>query len=305
MATVARPASTRGPRWHLRQRDVVPYLFIAPFFVVFVLFFLGPALFAFFASFHDWRLLGSMKSVGLKNYRLLLRDATFHKAIGNTLFYIASALVLQWPLSLILAVILNRRRLPGKSLLTAFYFIPVLTSSVAVVIVFVVLLDKDYGLLNAPLRAIGLSAINWLGSRRLSKFAVVLLITWRYTGYNMVLFLSSLKAIPREIYEAAWVDGAGKLQTFFHITIPMLRPAIAYVLIMGIIGGWNLFDESWLLTKAGPADSSLSVGNYLYRMSIQYLRMGYGSAVGAVLFVVMFVISLVQMRFFGIFAKED
>ncbi len=199
MTETARAAHGPGLRWRLRQRDVVPYLFIAPFFIVFVAFFLGPALFAMFASLHDWRLLGSMKMVGLKNYRLLLRDATFRKAVGNTLFYIASALVLQWPLSLVLAVILNRRRLPGKDLFTAAYFVPVLTSSVAVVIVFVVLLDKSYGLLNVPLRAMGLSTINWLGTRELSKFAVVLLITWRYTGYNMVLFLCS--------EEANWITG--------------------------------------------------------------------------------------------------
>lgn len=195
--------------------------------------------------------------------------------------------------------------MPGKRILTPIYFIPVLTSPVVIAIVFILFLDKDYGLFNAPLIAMGLSPINWLGSRELSKFAVVFLLTWRWTGYNMVLFLAALQAIPEELYEAAWVDGASIRHTFFYITLPMLRPSIAYVVILSVIGGWQIFDEPWILTQGGPADSSLSVGNFLYRVSIQNLRMGYGSAIGTVLFVVVFLITIVQLRFFGIYSKEE
>jgi len=300
------PMQGMPPRhfWWRLQRKAVPYLFIAPFFIVFVAFFLGPALFAVYLGFHDWTLLGKMKWVGLKNYRLLLRDNTFWLSFRNTLYYIASALVVQWPLALVLAVILNQKALRGRKILTPVYFIPVLTSTVVVAMVFVLFLDKKYGLFNAPLIALGLEPINWLGTRELSKAAVVLLLTWRWTGYNMVLFLASLQSIPQELYEAAWVDGAGRVQTFLRITIPLLRPAIAYVMILGVIGGWQLFDEPWILTEGGPADSSLSVGNFLYRMSVQNLRMGYGSALGTFLFLFVFGISILQMRLFGVFTEE-
>jgi len=290
--------------WWRLQRKATPYLFIAPYFIIFAAFFLGPALFAFYAGFHDWSLLGKMKPVGLKNFRLLLNDDTFWQSVGNTLYYIGSALVLQWPLALLFAVVLNRKRLPGKRIFTPVYFIPNLTSTVVVAIVFVLLLDKTYGLLNLPLTALGFEPINWLGSREMSKPAVILLLVWRWTGYNMVLFLSSLQAIPLELYEAAWVDGANKRQAFFRLTIPLLRPAIAYIMIMGIIGGWQIFNEPYMLTSGGPADSSLSVANYLYRVSITNLRMGYGSALGTVLFIVVFIISIIQMRFFGIYGEE-
>ena len=291
--------------WWRFQRKAVPYLFIAPFFILFIVFFLGPALFAFYAGFHDWSLLGKMKFVALKNYRLLIRDDTFWLSVRNTLVYIASALVLQWPLSLMLAVVLNSKALRGRRILSPIYFIPVLTSTVVVAIVFVLFLDQKYGLFQIPVIALGLEPINWLGTRELSKVSVIILLVWRWTGYNMVLFLASLQSVPQELYEAAWVDGANSRQTFRHITIPMLRPAIAYVMILGIIGGWQIFNEPHILTGGGPSDSSLSVANFLFRMSIENLRMGYGSAVGTVLFVFVFAISIFQMRFFGIYSEEE
>ncbi len=304
-ATVGvQPGEQRARFWWRLQQRAVPYLFIAPFFIVFVAFFLGPALFAFYAGFHDWTLLSKMSFVGLKNFRLLLRDTTLWLSVRNTLFYLASAIVLQWPFALILAVILNQKVLRGRRILTPVYFIPVLTSSAVVAIVFVLFLDKDYGLFNAPLIAMGLDPINWLGTRELSKPAVALLLIWRWAGYNMVLFLAALQSIPQELYEAAWVDGAGRLQTFAHITIPMLRPTIAYVLIMGIIGSLHLFEEPWILTRGGPSDSSLSVGNYLYRVSVQNLRMGYGAALGLFLFVPVLAFSMLQMRLFRVYHED-
>jgi len=289
--------------WRL-QRKAVPYLFISPFFIVFLIFFLGPAIFAFYAGFHDWSLLTPLKYVGLKNFQLLLRDQAFWKSVVNTLYYIGAALLLQWPLSLLFAVMLNRERLPGRKVFTPAFFIPNLTSSIVIGIVFVLFLDKTYGLFNMPLKALGLEPINWLGSREMSKPAVIILLVWRWVGYNMVLFLSSLKSIPGELYEAAWVDGANRRQAFWSLTLPLLRPAIAYIMIMGIIGGWQIFNEPYILTNGGPSDSSLALANYLYRVSIQNLRMGYGSAIGTVLFIFVFIVSIIQMRFFGVYSEE-
>lgn len=293
----------RLPGWQLQKR-IIPYILISPFFIIFLIFFVRPAIFAFYASFHDWNLLGGMNYVGLKNYRVLSIDSTFWLSFKNSLVYIGSGLFLQWPLALFLAVILNQDRMPGKRFFTSAFFIPVLTSTVVIGIVFQIFLSKNYGLFNYPLVAMGLEPIDWLGSLELSKFAVIILITWRWTGYNMVFFLAALKTIPKELYEAAEVDGASTVQSFWHITLPMLRPAIGYVIILGMIGGWQLFDEPYILTSGGPADSSLSVGNYLYRVSITNLRMGYGSAVGSVLFVVVMVLTTLQLRLFGIYNPD-
>lgn len=307
MALTASATATRviHRQWWQQRQKLAPYLFIAPFFIIFVGFFLGPAIYAFFASLHDWHLLGEMKFVGLKNYRLVLRDKTLWLAVTNTLYYFAAALLIQYPLALVLAVVLNQKALRGGRILTPLMFIPILTSPVVVVIVFQVFLDRTYGLFNFPLRALGLEPINWLGSRQFSKAAVTLLITWRWTGYNMILFLASLQSIPQELYEAAWVDGANRVRSFWHITLPMLRPAIAYVLIMGFISAWQMFDESWLLTNGGPVDSSLSVGNYLYRVGIREVRMGYASAVGVILFIMVFLASGWQNRILGLYTRED
>jgi ABC-type sugar transport system permease subunit len=307
-ATNAKPANPgvtelfRRRSWML-QKQIFPYLLIAPFFIIFIVFFLRPALYAFYASFHDWNLLGAMKFTGLKNYLILSRDSTFFLSFTNTLIYIASGLFLQWPLALILAVILNQDKLPGKRIFSASYFIPVLTSTVVIGLVFSLFLDKKYGLFNYPLFKLGLDPLNWLGSRQLSKYAVILLVTWRWTGYNMVFFLAALQAIPKELYEAAQVDGANRFQSFFYITLPMMRPAIGYVIILGMIGGWQIFDEPYILTKGGPSDSSLSVAYYLYRVSITNLRMGYGSAIGSVTFVMVMLLTILQLRFFGVYSK--
>lgn len=307
MALTASATATRAihRQWWQQRQKLAPYLFIAPFFIIFIGFFLVPAFYAFFASLHDWHLLGEMKFVGLKNYRLVLRDKTLWLAVTNTIYYFAAALLIQYPLALALAVVLNQKALRGRRILTPLMFIPILTSPVVVVIVFQVFLDRTYGLFNFPLRALGLEPINWLGSRQFSKAAVALLITWRWTGYNMILFLASLQSIPQELYEAAWVDGANKVRSFWHITLPMLRPAIAYVLIMGFISAWQMFDESWLLTNGGPVDSSLSVGNYLYRVGIREVRMGYASAVGVILFIMVFLASGWQNRILGLYTQED
>ncbi len=309
MTSLSKPAgglSQRTGAGKPRMQKAIPYLFIAPFYIVFICFFLGPAVFAVYIGLTNWHLLGAIQFVGFKNYINLMQDSTFWQAVGNTLYYIVAALAIQWPISLVLAVILNQKFTLFKRLYTTVYFIPVLTSSVVVAIVFTLFLDKSYGLFNAPLIALHMQPINWLGSINLSKGAVLILINWRWIGYNMVFFLASLQTIPQELYEAAWVDGANKLDTFWHITLPLLRPAIAYIMILGIIGGWQLFDEPWILTnKGGPADSSLSVGNYLYRVSIENLRMGYGSAIGVILFIVVFVITVVQLRFFGLYSREE
>jgi multiple sugar transport system permease protein len=300
----------RAPRaahvgwWARNQRHVAPYIFISPFYILFVLFLAGPAVFAFLLSFTAWNGVDVIRAVGLANYASLLTDGSFGLSIANTLWYMFSSLFLVCPLALVLALVLNSGLVRGKWLFRTMYFIPAVTSVVAIAIMFLLLYDKDYGLINAGLQAVGLPTVDWLGDPTMAKIAVIGLIIWRWTGFIMIYFLAGLQAIPREMHEAAWVDGANRWQSFLHVTIPLLRPVILFVAVIVLIGSAQVFEEPYILTRGGPADATLSIVEYLYRQGFEYLQLGYASAIGVALFVAIFALSLLQMRFLGAF-RED
>jgi len=201
-------------------------------------------------------------------------------------------------------VALNSDRVRGKRLLRTAYFMPIVTSTVVIAVMFTLIFDADYGPLSYVMQSVGLPAINFLGDTSWSKVAIILLLTWRWLGYNMVYFLAGLQAVPRELLEAAWIDGASRWQSFLHVTLPALRPVTAFVAVVVLIGSAQVFEEPFILTKGGPENSSMSVVEYLYQVGFQYIRLGYASAVGVVLFVVLFLLSLGQMRLMGAF-RED
>lgn len=296
----------RKPGWWQRnQRRLAPYFFIAPFYILFIAFFLGPGLFAAYLSLHSWNGIGPLKFVGINNFIELIQDAVFLKALRNTAFYSGTSLFVVTPLSLLLAVALNARMVRCRGVLRTIYFTPIVTSSVAISLVFLVLYNHRSGLLNTLLGYFGVDPINWLGSKQWSKFAVLGLVTWRWAGFNAIYFLAGLQTIPQSLYEAAMVDGASRWQMFWEITIPMLRPVLLFVAVIVLIGSAQIFDEPYMLTDGGPADSSLSIANYLYRVGLsQYLRFGYASAVGFVMFALIFFFSWLQMRSFGIFQED-
>ncbi|MDI7277252.1 MAG: sugar ABC transporter permease [Anaerolineae bacterium] len=291
--------------WQRNQRRLAPYFFIAPFYILFVVFFLGPGLFAFYLSLHSWNGIGPLRFVGIHNFTELLSDAVFLKALRNTAFYSGTSLFVVTPISLLLAVALNARLVRFKDALRTIYFTPIVTSSVAISIVFLVLYNQRSGLLNTLLGYVGVGPINWLGSKQWSKFAVLGLVTWRWAGFNAIYFLAGLQTIPQALYEAAMVDGANRWQMFWEITIPMLRPVLLFVAVIVLIGSAQIFEEPYMLTSGGPVDSSLSIANYLYRVGLsQYLRFGYASAIGFVMFAIIFFFSWLQMRSFGIFQED-
>ena len=300
----------RAPRaahvrwWARNQRRVAPYIFISPFYILFVLFLAGPAVFAFLLSFTAWNGVDVIRAVGVANYAHLLTDGSFGLSIVNTLWYMFSSLFVVCPLALVLALVLNSGLVRGKWLFRTIYFIPAVTSVVAIAIMFLLLYDKDYGLINAGLQAVGLPTVDWLGDPTMAKIAVIGLIIWRWTGFIMIYFLAGLQAIPREMHEAAWVDGANRWQSFLHVTIPLLRPVILFVAVIVLIGSAQVFEEPYILTRGGPADATLSIVEYLYRQGFEFLRLGYASAIGVALFVAIFALSLLQMRFLGAF-RED
>ena len=290
-----------------QQHKLAPYAFISPFYVLFGFFFLAPSLLALVLSLFRWDGINDPRFFLARNYGRLLTDKVFAQAATNTAVYAIASLLIVMPLALVLAVLLNAKSLRFSNVWRAMYFTPVVTSTVAITLVFQILYDRDIGLLNAPLIYLGLEPIHWMGDRSWVKVAIIILIAWRSTGLLTIYFLAGLQSIPEELYEAASIDGASLLQKFFRITIPMLRPIILFVSIIILLSSIQIFDEIQILTNGtgGPANASMSVVQYLYERGYTRLRLGFASAVGTVLFATVFILSLLQLQWYGVFRKED
>lgn len=289
--------------WYRYQRRLAPYLFISPFYILFVVFALGPLIAALYFSMIKWPGTGPMTFLGLANYLELFEDEIFLKSLGNTTYYAIGAVFVILPVALFLALLINAAVVRAKSLFRIAFILPVLTSTVAATIMFLLMFEHQYGLFNVALEAVGLNALMWL-DEELVKLSVLLVAAWRYTGLNMLYFLAGLQSIPTDVYEAASVDGAGRWTTFWQITLPLLRPVSLFVVVVTIIGSFQFFAEPLLLAGGGPNNASLTIANYLYRVGFSYLRMGYASAVGYILAVIIFILTLLQLKFFGAFGRS-
>jgi multiple sugar transport system permease protein len=290
--------------WYKRQALLAPYIFTAPFFILFVTFFLVPSITALFISFFKWNGVGTPTWIALRNFQRIFTDPIFWQAAGNTAIYMLASLFLCVPLALIIASILNNPGLGLRSFWRGAFFSPIVTSSVAIALVFKLLYSTDYGLINSFLSNFGIPHLNWLGDPTWAKVSIVILIMWRWTGYTSIYFLAGMQTISPEFYEAAEIDGANAAQKFLRITLPLLRPVILYVSILVTTGSLQIFEEPYILTSGGPANATMSVAQYLYNQGIAQLKFGYGSAVGLLLFVTIFSLSALQLRTFGLF-RED
>lgn len=287
----------RRPLWREIGRHWVDYLFISPFFITFIIFKLWPLLWAFQLSFSQWRGFGPMRWVGLDNYRALLKDPYIVQSLINTLQFAYILLPTGIFLSIVLAVFLNIRNLPGRGIFRTIYFLPYVTSSIIVAIVFTQLFDDHMGWINNMLRSIGLEPVPWLrGSQWAAKWVVILLTHWGGLGYNVLLFLGGLQAIDNELYEAARIDGAGELQIFWRITLPLLYPIIFFLTIIATIGLLNMFNQPYMLTNGGPRGATTTLMLRLYEVGIGGQRYGDASAFGFVIGLLVIVISVIQLR---------
>lgn len=291
--------------WKKYELKMAPYLFISPFYILFAIFMVYPICFGLYLSLHEWSGVGDMVPIGFGNYLNLLKDRDFHQALYNTLWYIGASLVINLVFSLLLATVLNAAFVRGRKVFRTMYFLPIVTSVVAAAIVFTLFYDRDYGLFNLCRTALGKAPLDWLGNPSLSKFAVIGLIAWRWTGFNMIYFLAGLQSIPQPLYEAALVDGAGPLQCFTKITLPLLKPIMLFVAVITLMGSIQIFEEPYILTGGGPADSSMSIVIYLFRTGMEYLNLGYAATIGFFLFGVTFVLSWMQVSFMGAFGRGE
>lgn len=296
----ARPGrTTPSPRswWSRHQRVLAPYVFISPFYLLYGLFLLAPIGVGLYLSCTEWAGLGTPRWVGLRNYRDLLGDNSFWTSVGNTAFYTAFTLCVVVPAALLIAQALNARGLRGRDLFRLTYFMPVVISPIVITLVFGLIFDNQFGLVNGVLKALfGFGGIDWLSDPTWARITVVILVLWRWTGYLTIFFLAGLQNVPRELYEAASIDGAGPVRRFWDVTVPSLRPVTAFVAVTVLVSTAQIFEEPYLLTQGGPGESTLSVAMFIFRAGFQRQQLGYAAAAGVLLFLAVFVLGLLAMR---------
>jgi multiple sugar transport system permease protein len=275
--------------------------FIAPAVIVLAVFFFLPVLGALAMSLTDFDLYAlsdyrNLRFVGFENYVRLLGEPLFWKALGNTLYFVALGVPLSIGASLAAALLVNSRLARFRAFFRTVFFAPVVTTLVAVAVVWRYIFHTRYGFLNYSLGAFGIDPIDWMGNPHWAMPAIVILAVWKNFGYNMIILLAALQNIPEDLYEAARIDGASSWQVFRHITLPGLAPVLLLVSILTMTGYFQLFAEPYVMTEGGPLQSTLSVLYFMYEEGFKWWSLGRASAVAFLLFVLMFVVTVVQLR---------
>jgi len=277
-----------------RRNTIAFYLSISPWLIGFLLFALLPMGISLAVSFTNWDLIGSPGWVGMANYQRLLNDPAFIKSIKVTFTYTFLYVPLDLLGGLMLALLV-RPKLPGIGIFRSIYYLPVIFSGVTFVVVWMWMLNPEGGLVNLALAAFGVQGPRWLLDPNWALPALLLMSFWGW-GRSMVLFLGALQAIPQEIYEAAQVDGAGKLRQFFRITLPLITPMLFFNLVLSIIATFQTFTSAFVATNGGPLDATLFLVLYIYRQAFEYFNMGYASALAWVLLLIVLVFTLLVVR---------
>ncbi|PNR88262.1 sugar ABC transporter permease [Petrotoga sp. 9T1HF07.CasAA.8.2] len=274
--------------------------FIGPSIILLLIFMLIPIVVSLVISFtdfdvyaiYDW---GRASFIGFENYVNLMQDPLFWRALLNTLYALVVAMPLTVVLALSFAALINREATYFKNFFKVSFYLPSITNTVAIAIVWAWMLNPDYGLINWFLGLFGIQGPNWLGDPIWAMPSVIMLVVWKAVGYNIILFTAGLQNIPDYLYEAAELDGASRFQQFLHVTIPSLRPTIFFVTVMTVIGYLQLFEEPYMLTAGGPLNSTLSIVLYLYRQGFRFFKLGYASSIAFMLFLMIFALTYMQM----------
>ncbi|AET59214.1 carbohydrate ABC transporter permease [Paenibacillus terrae] len=280
------------------------YLFLLPTLFVLLFFIIGPIFYAIYLAFHKVQLLGvsSSEFTGMRNFTRIMVDNRAHIAIWNTLKYVIIVVPIQTILSMVMAAVLNAG-LKGQKIFRVIYFLPTLTSSAVLTLIFMWMFNQS-GLINELLSAVGLPIYNWLGDPRVALNAIMGMNIWSTAPFFMVIYLAALQDIPSSLYEAAELDGANAFQKFWNITMPSLRPVTSFVVIMGLIGTFQLFDQSYIFSagSGGPNNSTLTVVLLIYQYAFKNLgTMGYAAALAMTLAVIILIATLIQRKF----SKEE
>ncbi len=277
------------------------YFFLAPAMISIFVFFFIPVIAAFAISFTDFDIysLGNyanLRFIGLKNYSDLLSNELFWTSLRNTFYFVIVASPLSIALSLGAALILNSKLVKLKALFRLVYFVPVVTTLVAVAIVWRFIYHPRFGILNYLLSIIGINPIDWLGDPFWAMPSIIIMSVWKNFGYNMIIFIAGLQNIPEHLYEAALLEGANTWQQFKKITLPMLAPTTIFISIITMIGNFQLFAEPYIMTQGGPLNKTLSVVQYMYQEGFRWWNMGYSASIAFVLFVIIFAATMIQLK---------
>lgn len=292
----ARSAVYRRQAWEGR-------LFALPFVLGFLAFWLYPLAYSVYLVFQEWDLLTPPRFVGLENIAQLLTDESIGISLSNTAYYTFLGVPLQLLLALALALLLNVKT-RGLALYRTLFYLPAMTPIVASAIVWLQILHPEFGILNSFLKTLGIQPVNWLFDPQAAKPAFILMTLWS-VGPQMVIFLAGLQGVPQSLYEAAEIDGAGRVQRFFAITLPLISSITFFNLVVGIIASFQVFTTAFIMTRGGPQNATLFLVLYLYRNGFQYFKMGYASAIAWMLFVIIVIFTVLQFRLASRWVYEE
>jgi len=298
MTTTLSPPGRTKARWNRRKlANRVAFLgFTAPNFILLAVFTFWPIAYSLYLSFFKWNMIAPVKTfVGLENYVRMGQDPIFWQVLRNTGVLAAGTVFIKLAIALFLAVLLNQK-IRGREGYRAIIFSPTFTTSVAIAMVWSWIFDPYYGLLKLPLRWLGIPSPNWLLDPNWALPAVIIVVIWAGIGYDMVIFLAGLQAISMDLYEAARVDGASRWSLFWRITFPLLSPTTFFLLIISIVNAFKAFDIVAVMTGGGPLNSTNVFVYYLYQNAFRWFKAGYASALAVVLFLIIMVITVIQMR---------
>lgn len=297
VADVPHPAGTayhvpffRSLRW---QEAKWGYIFLLPNLILFLAFTVFPVFASFYYSLNDWNIHMPMQYIGLQNYSKLLQDSVFGQVVVNTFYYTFGILPVQTVLGLLIALALNQK-IRLMTMYRGMYFVPVVTSMVAVSMVWQWMYEPTYGIINSGLKLVGIQGPNWLFSKEWAMPSVIIMSIWKNVGYSVVLYLAALQGVPESLHESAMIDGASVWQRFRHITVPLISPTTFFIVILTIIGSFQSFDAIYTLTQGGPSRATSVIVHYLYQNGFQYFAMGYAAAIAYVLFAFLLLATLLQ-----------
>lgn len=290
-----------GDKWKniFYSQKIAPYVLIFPFLLIFFGFYFYPVVHTVVMSFQEI-LPGQTRFIGFDNYARLL-NPTFYTALYNTTLYTFWTIVILIPLPLFLAIVLNSKRMKGKTFLRACIFIPSLTSTIVAGVIFRLMFSSsETAVANSFISLFGLDPMEWRQNGATLMFLMVGLATWRWMGVNMIYFLTGLQNIPKEMYEAAEIDGANTFNQFRHITLPFLKPVTVYVLTITLFAGYKMFEEAYVFWEVNsPGNIGLTLVGYLYKEGFQYNQLGFGSAVGVTLLIIVAILGFIQLKLTG------
>ncbi|MCB0130632.1 MAG: sugar ABC transporter permease [Caldilineaceae bacterium] len=283
--------------WSRHQRKVIPYLFIAPLMLIFLVFVFFPIFYAAAMSFFEWNGIGTPEFVRFQNYTNLVTDPIFWTAFKNTVIYSAGVVPVSMALGLLAAIGLNRKDLPGRPIFRTIFFLPFVISAVATATTAGWIFGDTFGVINKMLEAVGLEKVRWLSSRNTALLTVMIATVWVRIGFCMLIYLAGLQSIPNDLVEAASIDGATPRQRFRHITLPLLRPTTFLLLVLSIIFSFEVFDLGYVMTNGGPGYATTVLTIYIYNAAFQSQQFGYASTIGLVFMAIIMSITLIQWRF--------